>query len=56
MAFIKYRGDKHVVVTDIKKVTSGPHKGEYRMKTTKQVGKRPKGSTDYRAANHIYGR
>lgn len=54
MAYIKYRGAKHVPVTVEGKVSSGKHKGKVKVKTKKQVGKRPKGSVDYRSPDKVY--
>lgn len=54
MASIKYRGAKHVPVKVLGKVKTGKHKGEERVKTTRRVGKRRKGSIDYRKPNKVY--
>lgn len=56
MAYIKYRGAKHVPVTVEKKMTSGKHKGMLKVKTKEKVGDRPKGSVDYRKPDKVYGR
>lgn len=56
MAFyIKYRGNKHVPVTKVGGVIkSGKHKGYVKLKTKERVGKRPKGSIDYRKPENLY--
>lgn len=54
MAFIKYRGNSHVNVKVIGKVTSGKHKGMVKVKTTVTLPHRPKGSIDYRKPNKVY--
>ena len=54
MATIKYRGAKHVPVKILGKVKAGKHKGDEKLKTTRRVGKRPKGSIDYRKPGKVY--
>lgn len=54
MAYIKYRGAKHVNVTVLGKVTSGKHKGMVKVKTTVTLPNRPKGSIDYRSPDKVY--
>lgn len=55
MATVKYRGAKKVPVKrEGGVIKHGKHKGEVKLKTTRRVGKRPKGSIDYRKPNKIY--
>lgn len=54
MAYIKYRGNPHVNVVSLGLQKSGAHKGYVKLKTTAQVGKRPKGSIDYRKPDKVY--
>lgn len=54
MAYIKYRGNPHVNVKVVGHMKTGPHKGMVKLKTTERVGKRPKGSIDYRRPDKVY--
>lgn len=54
MSYIKYRGAKHVPVQRVGTVTSGAHKGMVKVKTTKALPNRPKGSVDYRKPGKVY--
>lgn len=54
MSYIKYRGAKHVPVRSLCKVTAGTHKGMVKVKTTKALPHRPKGSIDYRKPGKVY--
>lgn len=56
MAYIKYRGAKHVPVTVVKKMSSGKHKGMLKVKSSKKVGTVPKGTVHYRRPDKVYGR
>lgn len=54
MPTIKYRSSRGIKVKNLGKVKSGKHKGEVKVKTLEAVGKRPKGSIDYRRPDKIY--
>lgn len=55
MAHIKYRGAKRVhVAREGAVIKSGKHKGSVKLRTLERVGKRPKGSIDYRKPDKIY--
>lgn len=53
MAYIKYRGAKHVPVTVLGKVKRNG-KVMVKVKTTKTLPNRPKGSIDYRSPDKVY--
>lgn len=53
MAFIKYRGAKHVPVTVVKKVKRNGKVME-EVKTKKTLPHRKKGSIDYRSVGKVY--
>lgn len=55
MATINYRSAHGVRVKNLGMVKSGKHKGEYKLKTLEAVGKRPKGSIDYRKPGKVSG-
>lgn len=56
MATIKYRGAKAVkAARQGGVIKAGKHKGEVKLKTLQSVGKRPKGSIDYRKPGNIHG-
>lgn len=54
MAFIKYRGAKHVPVA-VEGMVKRHGKEMERVKTTTTLPHRPKGSIDYRSPNKVYG-
>lgn len=54
MTTINYRGAKGVPVTRMGKAKTGKHKGEEKLKTLRQVGKRPKGSIDWRQPKNVH--
>lgn len=55
MAHINYRGAHGVPVSRVGGVIkTGKHKGDVKLKTLRQVGKRPKGSIDYRKPKNIH--
>lgn len=53
MAYIKYRGAKHVPVKIVGKVKRDG-KIMDKVKTTKKLPNRKKGSIDYRSPNKVY--
>lgn len=53
MAYIKYRGAKHVPVTVVGKVKRNG-RVMVKVKTTKTLPNRPKGSIDYRSPDKVY--
>ena len=56
MATISYRGAKSVkVARQGGVIKTGKHKGEVKLKTLERVGKRPKGSIDYRKPGNVRG-
>ena len=55
MATINYRGAHNVKVARVGKVKSGKHKGDIKLRTLERVGKRPKGSIDYRKPKNVHG-
>lgn len=55
MATINYRGAKGIPVKREGVVKAGPHKGDVKVKTLRQVGQRPKGSVDYRKPGNVHG-
>jgi len=52
--YVEYRGNKHVDVVVLGKEM---HNGRLmvKVKTKKAVGKRPKGSIDWRSPDKVYG-
>lgn len=51
---INYRSAHGVKVKSLGLQKSGKHKGEVKLKTLEQVGKRPKGSIDYRHPDKVH--
>ena len=54
MATINYRGAHGVRVKSLGIVKTGKHKGMVKLKTLEAVGKRPKGSIDYRKPDKVH--
>jgi hypothetical protein len=54
MATINYRGAHAVPVKRMGVAKAGKHKGEVKLKTLRQVGKRPKGSIDWRQPKNVH--
>jgi hypothetical protein len=54
LANIKYGGEKLVPLNVLGMVKAVKHMGEEKLKTTRKVGKRPKGSIDYRKPGKVY--
>lgn len=54
MTTINYRGAHGVRVAKEGLVKAGKHKGDEKLKTLERVGKRAKGSIDYRKPKNVH--